>query len=164
MSAILFVCTGNQCRSPIAEVLLKRQIQHYPTNGEWRIESAGTWAYTGKLAHTQMRLAAKEVGLDLDLHRARRIEQVPALTAFDLILVMERSHKEAVQAEFPLLRQRIHLLSEIAGVPYDISDPIGGSPEDFRYTVREIDALLRAGLPRMLELLALPSSLTTGRS
>jgi len=61
------------------------------------------------------------------------------------------------------LRQRIHLLSEIAGAPYDISDPIGGSPEDFRYTVREIDALLRAGLPRLLELLALPSHLATSR-
>lgn len=163
MPAILFVCTGNQCRSPIAEVLFKRQIQHYPANGEWRVESAGTWAYAGKPAHSQMRLAAQEVGLDLSQHCARRIEQVPMLTTFDLIMVMERSHKEAVQVEFSSLRQRIHLLSELAGAPYDISDPIGGSPDDFRYTVREIDALIRAAMPRIFELVALPTNTTTSR-
>jgi protein-tyrosine-phosphatase len=152
MPALLFVCTGNQCRSPIAEVLFKREIHTYPTANEWRIESAGTWAYTGKPAHPQVRLAAQEIGLNLSLHRARRIEDVPALATFDLVLTMERSHKESLKAEFPQLSQRIYLLSEMAGTPYDISDPIGGSPNDFRYTLREIDVLIRTGLPRMLEL------------
>ncbi|MFN8488760.1 MAG: hypothetical protein U0350_14255 [Caldilineaceae bacterium] len=163
MPGILFVCTGNQCRSPVAEVLFKRQIEHSAALRDWRIESAGTWAYTGNAAHPQMRQAAQEVGLDLRQHRARRIEDVPALAAFDLILVMERSHKEALQAEFPALRQRIYLLSELAGPPYDISDPIGGSLDDFRYTVRELDVLIRTALPRMLEHIATPSNSVSAR-
>ena len=152
MPAILFICTGNQCRSPIAEVLFKRQIQQYPASGEWRIESAGTWAYKGKAAHPQMRLVAQEVGLDLNQHRAQRIEDVPTLITFDLILTMERSHRESLQIEFPQLRHRLHLLSDMAGVAYDISDPIGGSLDTFRYTLRELDVLIRKGMPRILEL------------
>lgn len=163
MPAILFVCTGNQCRSPVAEVLFKRQIEHVASLRDWRIESAGTWAYTGNPAHARMRQAAQEVGLDLSQHRARRIEDVPALAAFDLIPVMERSHKEALQVEFPALRQRIYLLSELAGPPYDISDPIGGALDEFRYTVRELDALIRTGLPRMLEQMPAQSGLVSAR-
>jgi protein-tyrosine-phosphatase len=154
MPAILFVCTGNQCRSPIAEVLFKRQIQLYPATGDWRIESAGTWAYTGKAAHRHMCVVAQEVGLDLSQHRARRIEDVPALSTFDVILTMERSHKESLQIEFPQLSRRLYLLSDIAGITYDISDPIGGSLDTFRYTLREIDVLIRKSTPRILELVA----------
>ena len=164
MPSILFICTGNQCRSPIAEMLFKRQIQQYPATGDWRIESAGTWAYSGKAAHPQMRLVAQEVGLGLSQHRAQRIEDVPALGTFNLILTMERSHKESLQIEFPQLSRRLYLLSDMAGVAYDISDPIGGSLDTFRYTLREIDVLIRKSMPRILELVttnagvALPAS------
>jgi len=164
MPAILFICTANQCRSPIAEVLFKRQIQPHVTNAPWRVESAGTWAYNNKPAHPQMCTVAREVGLDLSQHRARRIEKVPALVQFDLILTMERSHQEGLQSEFPAMRQRIHLLSALAGTPYDISDPIGGSLDDFRYTLRELDVLIQAGLPRMLTLIAPPVGIAAQRS
>jgi protein-tyrosine phosphatase len=97
-----------------------------------------------------MTLAAQSVGLDLSQHRARRIDDLPTLDDFDLIFTMERGQKEALQVEFPHLRQRIRMLSALAGPPYDIDDPLGRTPQHYLITLHEIERLLEAGLPKLL--------------
>jgi protein-tyrosine-phosphatase len=157
MPAILFVCTANQCRSPVAAALLKRRVARLADAASWQVESAGTWAAPDRPAHRQMQSAAQLQGLDLSQHRARAIDALPQLAAFDLILTMERGQQEALQAEHPPLCGRIHLLSALAGAPYDIPDPVGGTPERYLETVREIERLLQAGWPTLLRLLAQPA-------
>lgn len=152
MPTILIVCTANQCRSPVAAALLQKELQNGASTQAWQVESAGVWASPGKPAHQEMRRAALEVGLDLGAHRAHPIETLQPLTNFDLILTMEQSQKEAIQIEFPQVSKRVYLLSEMAGIAYDIADPIGGAPEDFRLTVREIARLVKFGLPRIRKL------------
>lgn len=151
MPSILIICTANQCRSPVAEALLRRQLAEQTDHEAWRVESAGTWAAGARPAHPQMCQVAREAGIDLSRHRARNVEAL-VLTAYDLILTMEQSHKEALQIEFPAVRNRIYQLTEMVGLTYDVADPIGGSMDDFRGTVHELDRLLQFGLPRIIAL------------
>ncbi len=160
MPSILIICTANQCRSPLAEVLLQRQLTERAGNSQWTVESAGTWAAPARPAHPQMRKIAEEVGLDLSQHRARNVENL-ALHAYDLILTMEQSHKEALQVEFPTVRKRIYQLTEMVGLSYDIADPIGGTIDDFRGTLHELKRLMTYGLPRIIEMASAQSVTTT---
>ncbi len=151
MPSILIVCTANQCRSPLGEALLQRALTtEYPAQS-WQIQSAGTWATNGRSAHPDMRTAAAEAGLNLNNHRARNVDSI-ALESYDLILTMEQSHKEAIQIEFPAVRNHVYLLSEMLGITYDVPDPIGGPLDDFRATVRELDRLFKLSLSRIVQL------------
>ncbi len=162
MPSILIICTANQCRSPLAEVLLQHQLTERASHLPWTVESAGTWAAAARPAHAQMRKVAEEAGLDLNQHRARNVENL-ALESYDLILTMEQSHKEALQIEFPTVRKRIYQLTEMVGLQYDVADPIGGTIDDFRGTLHELKRLMLYGLPRIIEL-ASAQSITTSVS
>ena len=161
MPSILLICTANQCRSPIAEALLRRQLTEHEPNTSWTVESAGTWATGTRPAHMQMCRVAGEVGLDLSRHRARNVEDL-ALETYDLILTMEQSHKEALQVEFPAVRKRVYQLTEMVGMQYDVADPIGGGVDDFRRTLNELQRLISFGLPRMIALVTAQPA-TTGQ-
>lgn len=151
MPTILVVCTANQCRSPLGEAILQNILQQEHPDTAWQVESAGTWAINGRSAHPDMQTAAAEANYQLAEHRSRNVDAIP-LEQFDLILTMEQSHKEALQIEFPTVRERIYLLSEMVGIQYDIPDPIGGPLNDYRATVRELERLFKVGLPRIVEL------------
>jgi protein-tyrosine-phosphatase len=94
----------------------------------------------------------EEAGLDITEHRTHHLtaQDVAAAT---LVIVMARGHSEALRAEFPEARDKIILLSELAGETHDLSDPYGSdSMEPYRQCEREIERLLRAGYPHLLEL------------
>jgi len=76
----------------------------------------------------------------------------PLLNAADLTLVMEQGHKEALRFEFPIFKERIHLLSEMVGLETSVRDPVGGTKEDYQETIREIDQLIHQGFSRILTL------------
>jgi protein-tyrosine phosphatase len=124
MPSILFVCTANQFRSPIATACLLKNIEKDHIEGEWIVQSAGTWTSDGHRAPEIALKVASQLGLDgLDNHRSRQINQ-KLLKDFDLIIVMEIGQKEAICSEFPFVCGRVYTLSEIVdGIAYDISDP-----------------------------------------
>jgi protein-tyrosine phosphatase len=123
MPSILFVCTANLYRSPLAAALLRRKLRAEAASPPWLVESAGTWTPPGLPAPGELLAAAEFIGIDLKSHLTRQVD-LKLLEQFDLVLVMERGHREALGIEFPSQRQKLHLLSELAdGLEYDIADP-----------------------------------------
>lgn len=127
---ILFVCTGNTCRSPLAEIIAMRALEQRGWN-HVRVDSAGTSAAWGAPASEGSRAAGAEIGLDLSGHRSQPVTRELVQRA-DIVLAMTSNHVEAVEAMGE--DASVSLLSEFvdgpeAGEP--IADPIGGSPEDY---------------------------------
>jgi protein-tyrosine-phosphatase len=151
MGSVLFVCTANRCRSPMAEYLFRERMAY--EEPAWRIESAGTWAADGDPAMPRTEAVLAEVGLDASGHRSRSVDRCD-LASFDLILVMEAGHREALSVEFPEVASRIYLLSEMVGKKFDVRDPVAGTTEDYRQTLREIRSLLAQGEGRIRDLVA----------
>lgn len=123
MPAILFVCTANQFRSPIAAASFSQKLTQTGSHDTWKVASAGTWATSGLGAHPKAINAASSLGLDLSFHQTQEVNST-FIAEFDLIVVMEHNHKESLELEFPLTIGRIVLLGQIANVPGDeIPDP-----------------------------------------
>lgn len=141
MHSVLFVCSANMCRSPMAEVLFKHMLSQRGTDVDWHITSAGVWAWDGNRASQGAVKAVERKGFDLSNHRSQLITR-EMIVESDLILVMEQNHKQALQASFPTYSSRIYLLSEMVGMKHDIIDPTGGTAADYEDTADELERLL----------------------
>ncbi|MBS1249482.1 MAG: Protein-arginine-phosphatase [Chloroflexi bacterium] len=152
MPSVLFVCTANIIRSPMAEALFRRQVGEGGHGRVWRVSSAGTWTRGGDPPHPTVLELLGEMGIDLHGHRSREVDE-SLLAAADIVLVMERSHKEALQIEFPEDAKKIYLLSELQGVERDIVDPIGSPEIEYLTTFLEIQDYLQDAPNRIMELI-----------
>lgn len=156
MHSVLFVCTANQCRSPMAEALWRDYVTANHLDGVWDIASAGTWTGKGRAAMPLTIQVLGEQGLEMRGHRSQPVDW-PLIYQYRLILVMEQGHKEALQHEFPEARDRIFLLSEMSGPGYSVADPVRGGLLDYRNTLAEIADLLVRGAERIQALARLPA-------
>ena len=149
--SVLFVCTANQCRSPMAEALLKSLVARRGEADRWQIQSAGTWTEPGRPATQLSQVVMRQRNIDLSDHRSRLID-ANLLVAASVILVMTRHHQEAIQAEFPEIQHKVYLLSQLVDRSFDIEDPYGGSLDDYELCATDLQNILTDGYDRLVEL------------
>ena len=150
MTRVLFVCTGNICRSPLAEVLLRKEIEDRGLT-DLEVTSAGTGAWDGAPASEGAYLVALEHGLDLSGHRARLLTREQVQQA-DLVLTMARHHRARVQELGG--EDRTFVLGEFAGragPEAEVSDPFGGDLDLYRDTFAELEQLVKSAADRLVK-------------
>lgn len=122
MQHIMTLCIGNICRSPLAQVLLAREL---PAHNVW---SAGLSALVGAPADPLSVQIAQEQGLDLSAHRAQQVTSFMCQQA-ELILVMEQSHKSQLEQLYPQVRGKVFRLGQFG--QFEIADPYRQPREAF---------------------------------
>jgi glycine hydroxymethyltransferase len=146
MKTVLFVCTGNICRSPMAEGLFRHAVQG---RGEYRVLSAGLGAMEGQPPSPYAVQAVKELGIDISGQRSRMLSY-ELVQQTDYIFGMTHSHIDTVMMLYPFAAEKTFLLREfdetLDTFEKDISDPIGGSYEIY-LTCRD---QIEQGIPSLL--------------
>jgi len=147
---VVFVCTRNRFRSPLAEAILQRELADRNIPGEWVIESAGSWVHDLVPPTPEAFLEAAKRGLDISSHTVQGIEALD-LDSIDLLLVMEQGQKESILLDFPQLTNRTFLLSELSGPAFSIPDPyVSKEPSDV--IAQEIETLIVSNVDKITAL------------
>lgn len=146
---ILFVCTGNSCRSPMAEAILRSKLRQQDLQ-DFRVISAGVVAEEGFPAHPLAVGVCLNHGIKLNNHRSRRI--TPELMhETELILCMTESHVRLLRDNYPEEASRIHLLKLYGRKELlperEVADPFGANAADYESCFQEIDSELERILP-----------------
>lgn len=151
MRTILFVCTGNICRSPMAEAFLQHILAREGLATDYAVRSAGVWAANGRPASPYAIQVMARRGIDISDHRAHSLTRADVEEA-DLILAMTSGHAEAIETLLPQYKPKIHLLSEMAGHHYDIPDPGGGPLYEYLQCADDLEDLIERSYPQILKL------------
>ncbi len=156
MKTILVVCTANICRSPMVAALLRRELETAGVEDQVRVVSAGTRALEDEPASDLAVAEMKRRGLDLREHRSQPLTP-DLIREADLILVMEEQHRRSIFSVAPLQLFKVYLLSELSGGYGEVGDPFGEGERDYQRSAAQIEALVHAGMPRILRTLELAS-------
>src|SRR5215467_1152167 len=162
MKTVLFICTGNVCRSPMAEGIFRAAVRD---RGDYRVISAGLGAADGQPPSSYAVEAVKELGIDISHQRSRMLTPDLVQQA-DFIFGMTHSHIDTVMMLFPFAAEKTFLLREfdetLDQFEKDISDPIGGSYDVYLNCRDQIEQGI-VSLLRFIEQRQLTSGPSTGK-
>lgn len=162
IKTILFVCTGNTCRSAMAEGIFKKMLnERAEDNTRLNIISAGIFALSGINPTSEAISVMFEQGIDISQHHAQGLQE-ELIKKADIILVMTNKHKEYIHKEFPFAQSKTFLLNKFTlnnksesnqnnEKNYEIIDPIGRKIEFYRIVARELKKSLEKILDKILE-------------
>jgi protein-tyrosine-phosphatase len=154
MYKVLLVCTGNTCRTPMAEGILKALLTAQGISNI-QVESAGVGA-VDKMPATHFAVdVARHWGIDISGHRARQINRTIVDEA-DLILAMSPEHVMSITRKNPDAAKKTYLIKAFpeayAPSQEGVADPIGGTLNDYHQTFLELDEILRRIIKKIIEL------------
>lgn len=166
---LLFVCSGNTCRSPIAEGIFKQMLQTSSfANNEIEIHSAGLFAINDEPASKLAIDVMKEAGIDISSHKSLRLTK-GMLEKSDLILTMSNTHLESIYKQWPIDSQKkVFLLKAFAEnistteaapnynyskIELNIKDPFGGTKSDYELCLKTIKEELQKRFQPIIEFL-----------
>lgn len=132
---IIVVCTGNTCRSPMAQAMLSDKFTQTDVISRGL---AVTWG-TGVSRHSVEVMS--EMGYDISTHAPKQLTREEAQQA-DLILTMTSGHRDRIIFMWQEIKEKVFTLCEYAGQGGDIADPFGGALEDYRECAKQIKAVI----------------------
>ncbi|MDD4802748.1 MAG: low molecular weight protein arginine phosphatase [Syntrophomonas sp.] len=152
---ILFVCTGNTCRSPMASQLLLNKLQQQGESmqaTDIQVCSAGLFTYDGLPASAQAIEVMREEGIDISLHRSALLESSHIHDA-DLILTMTSSQRDILINRFPYKYLCVYTLGEFVGNEgAEVLDPYGQDLHTYRQCLGQLKLLVDRLVPKIIEL------------
>ncbi|MFH1824244.1 MAG: low molecular weight protein arginine phosphatase [Candidatus Firestonebacteria bacterium] len=122
---ILFVCTGNSCRSVMASYYLKKRLLDLKINNNIEVLSAGVSTIAGMFASSEVIEILKKEGIDATFHYSKGLSK-DMIESSNLIFVMSHNHLNEIIRRVPTSKNKVFLLDK-----EDISDPINGAMEDY---------------------------------
>ncbi|WP_041701335.1 low molecular weight protein arginine phosphatase [Gottschalkia acidurici] len=147
---VLFVCTGNTCRSSMAEGLFKDMLKSLGKDNEISVSSAGIYAMNNQSASENAIIAMKNKLVDISNHRSKQIT-MEMIEESDIILTMTNGHKQAILQASPGINSKVFTLKEFVGLDGDIADPFGGSIEIYEESLKDIKIALQRLTQKLIE-------------
>ena len=147
VTSVLFVCTGNTCRSPMASALAQKILTERFGADAPMVRSAGVFTGGGAPATPEAVDAVERLGASLEGHRSQALTE-DLIAVAGVIYCMTIDHARAVLAAHPEARGRVHVLDPEGR---DIPDPIGGPQDLYDRTAENIEAMLRARIEEWLQ-------------